>query len=264
MVMDMDHNAMDSYNTDKALSAILSNFDINYILGVVEDSLSMKFRPYTGAMPTLDAVESSFRNAIDGFNAQEDRDKIMEVRYNTYMQVIDKIAKYYDLTITQNIEPANIYTAAYFVHNFFVANFTNSLINFFVNFIVDQQDSLYEYLVSINLDGSKDKSSASSYSKRVYINQKLGTIHANIGVVLDAICNMEITLDQLVAYAIQGDQMQINFLINFLEENTNVFQNHFAPYVRDVGTRFDLITRVKLELQKYNRQIFDVKDIVES
>ena len=129
-------------NSDNMLSQILGNFETQYIIDVVRDSINMRFRPYSIGLPGLNAIEQNFQNIINGVDDYSQKQKTMEVREQTYQQVIDIICEYFNLSYTPN-DDTDIYAIAYYLYDLLVANFTATIVNFFTIYILRNQEVLY-------------------------------------------------------------------------------------------------------------------------
>ena len=242
----MNNKTISNINADKALTSILSNFDSNYILHIVTDSLEMKFRPYSNSLPGIYSIEGKFINLLENVEDPSSREKILEVREQTYLEIIDIICNYYNIQF-RPAEDLDIYSAVFWIYNFFVSDFTNTLINFYVNYIIKEKDGIYSYL---NLDScKKDKDSATIYSKKVCPDEKISIIHANIESVLDNISGFDIGFQNLVTYSLGNQQQLISFLLSSVVDINDVFKYHFASLLQS-QYRADVITCVKLALQQ--------------
>ena len=242
----MNNKTISNINADKALSSILSNFDSNYISHIITDSLEMKFRPYSNSLPGIFSIEGNFINLLENVEDSVSREKILEVREETYKEIIDIICNYYNIQY-RPLENTDIYSAVFWIYNFFVSDFTNTLINFYVNYIIKEKDGIYDYL---KLDGcKKDKDSATIYSKKVCPDEKISIIHANIESVLDTISEFDIGFQNLVIYSLGNQEQLISFLLSSVVDINNVFKYHFASLLQ-TNYRADVITCVKLALQQ--------------
>ncbi len=234
-------------NTDNMLSSILSNFETQYITDIVRDSINMKFRPYNIGMPGLNAFEQNFQNIMNGLDDYSQKQQTMEVRERTYNEIIEIVCQYYDLTYTPN-EDIDVYAVAYYLYDYLVSNFSATIINFFTNFIVRNQEELYRQIAP-----NVTKETTNNYSRKMYNNNHLGAIHSFLSVVMDNISVMDIRLQDILEYGVANDQFNagIGIIGLTITDNNNIFMNYFVPYLKDPSTRSDLITCVKLALQQY-------------
>lgn len=231
-------------NTDNLLSSILSNFNTEYITDIVRDSINMRFRPYNIGMPGLNAFEQNFQNIMNGLEDYSQKQQTMQVREDTYNEIINIICRYYDLTYNPN-EDIDTYAVAYYLYDLLVSNFSATLINFFTNFIVKNQEELYKQIAP-----NVTKDMTNNYSKKMYSNSHLGIIHSFLSIVMDNIAVMDIKLQDILNYAVT-DLNEINIIMYTITDNNDIFKNHFAIYLSNTSTRSDLITCVKLALQQY-------------
>lgn len=231
-------------NSDNMLSQILGNFETQYIIDVVRDSINMRFRPYSIGLPGLNAIEQNFQNIINGVDDYSQKQKTMEVREQTYQQVIDIICEYFNLSYTPN-DDTDIYAIAYYLYDLLVANFTATIVNFFTIYILRNQEVLYKQIA-----GDVTKDMINNYSKKMYNNQHLGIIHSLLSIVMDNISVIDISLSDILNYAV-SDINEINIIMTTISDNDNLFRDFFTCYLKNYSTRTDLITVVKLALQNY-------------
>ena len=234
-------------NTDNALATILANFDTGYVLDVVRDSINRRFRPYSTAMPGLNSFELNFKNLLEGTDDSMQKQQIIATRAKTYNDIINILCQYYNLTYTPN-EDTDDYAVAYFLYDILVANFTSTIINFFTRFIIENKDNIY---AAASAESKITKDDTSSYSKKIYNDPKMGYIHTNIAQIMDNISVSDITLWQIVHFG-YGDPNAEMLLGNCVNENSHLFMDHFTPILQNPSTRADLITNVRLALQKYS------------
>lgn len=239
---------MGGYNvdTDAGIGEILSNFDSDYIMHVVEDSLSQRFRPFAGPMPNMvDVLERNFIATID--NCPDYVEKIKDVRKETYIEIITKICSFYQLSITVDLEdmdPKYLHSIAKMLYDVFVARFTDCMINFFVSYIIDNADTIYNYLKSMdNINRPRENG---AYNKNNFIDDKFILIHANANMVIYNIAGYDINLNTLLKFFFPPQIT--DSLLSILEDNNDIYKYHYAAYIKSDFAP-ELITRIKLELQ---------------
>ena len=174
-----------SIDTDAGIGTILSHFDSEYISHVIDDSLQMKFRPFDGPMPNIvDVLDRQFR-AIYSNSSPDYYDKINMVRNETYMEIINKICGFYNLTFDIgeiDITDQELYGIARLMYEIFISRFTEYMIDFFVKYIIDNVDAISSYL---KLDETSIKpKEVGLYASKNFIDQKFIIVHANINKVI--------------------------------------------------------------------------------
>lgn len=235
-------------NTEQAVSEILSNFNTNFIMDVMSDSLKQKFRPYNPKGINYPFVlENDF---IKSFAANPSfKDEISDVRKKTYREIIDMICEHYNLTFTLDqqgeIEPDQYYSIAYLMYEIFVADFTPRMLNFFVNLILKNTDSIYANIRQP--EDLKSSRESTAYGKKIYVDPKLIAITSYMDQVVDMIAAIDIPFDTLMTYL--TDQKYAAYLSSILQDNGDIYKNHYAIYLRDPITRPDMFTNIKLNIQ---------------
>ena len=239
---------MNSYNidTDAGIGAILSNLDSDYIMAVIDDSLEKKFRPFDEPMPNMvDVLERNFIAILN--NAPDYREKVLDVRKQTYIEIINRIVDYYNLNVTIDLiaeDEENIHTIAKMLYDVFIARFTDNMINFFTSYIIDNADSIYNYLKSMdNINRPRDNG---AYAKNNFLDDKFILIHANANMIIYNIAGYDIGLNTLLNYFF--NQQVAEYMNSILEDKGDIYKYHYGFYIKsNYGP--EVITRIKLELQ---------------
>ena len=235
-----------SIDTDAAIAVLLSNFDSNYILSAVEESLNLKFRPFnTGSPNFVDILERQFIASLDA--APDYKDQVLDVKDETYQEIIKIICNYYNLTFTgsfDDISPSELYGIASVLYNIFVANFTDNMIEFISNYIINNTPSIYAYLVKDpNVRKVKDLEPVPG----TFIDEKFLLVQSNINTVIQNMAAYDIPLSVLLNYFC-GYEMSTR-LQELLLDNGDIFKNYYASYIMNQSTCSDVMTCVKLTLQ---------------
>ena len=247
----LNENTSTTIVTDAALTSILSHFETPYIVDLIKNAIDYKFRPYDAAPPTINSIENHFKLALQYCADDIQFEKINSSREETYKEIINIVCMNYNLSYNIT-EDKDIYSCAYYLFDFFVYKFTNNLYSFYINYIIQNKDYLYDHL-NLNLV-KKNKDSATVYGKKLYENNnKLAIIHANIIDVLDNISVFDITIEDLLYTSIPdpNDKKISDFILSIVTDNGNVFRDYFASLLSNPNTRADVITNVKLKLQEY-------------
>ena len=243
-------------NTDNVLISILHNFSTTYIIDVCRNSINNRLRLYNTPMPGLGAIEQNFKNLENNFNDYSQKETIMQIREDTYNTIISILCEYYNLTYTPD-DDTNTYAVAYFLYDFLVSNFTNNLINFYVNYILSKKEEIYKNY-TINMT-KEELNNTSDYNKIIYNSPLLKYIYLNIATILDNISQEDIKLTDIMKYS-NIDKNAFILLNNIIIENNNVFKDHFKIFLDNANTRSNLITIIKLQLHKY--AVNDIDSII--
>ncbi|MBR6289370.1 MAG: hypothetical protein IKR19_08545 [Acholeplasmatales bacterium] len=237
---------MNSIDTDAAIGSILSNFETPWIMHTIQDSLDMKFRPFSEAMPNfVDILERQFE--VIKPQAMDYIDKVEETRLETYKEIIGKICEYYNLSFTEDLDslhPTELHGVARTMYDIFVSNFTYYMIKFYINYIVANLNSIYEYL-SKDPDVRKVKEKENLY--RNYIDPKFLLVHQNLNTVVLNMTTYDIPLDMLFSYFLEPTYA--NRMSQLLVDKGDIYKNYYAVYLKDQRYMADVLTVIKLELQ---------------
>lgn len=241
------NSTLANINVDNAVASILSKFEPDFIIHVVEDSLNMKFRPWLPAMPNMVySCEQTFKLSLDNFTSYSDT--IEQTRNDTYTQIINIICRYYNLEFNE-IDQRDVYSAAYYLYDFLISNFTKNMIYFFTNYIVKEKNFIYD---AFNLgETRRNKDASTLYSKRMFKNAKLGAIHANIDLVLDNMVSFDITLYNILDMSYKDEKNIVRYVDSLVSDLGDFYKTYYVPYITDQITRPDLITGIKSGLQQF-------------
>lgn len=246
------NTTINNINTDSAVSQILSYFDPFYILSVTTDSFNMRFRPYQLPMPNLvSAYEERYKMIVDQFpNSQE---IAYSKREEIYTTILNTICNCYNLSlIKENITEDNQYALAYILYQVLFSDFTNSLINLFVNYIEKEKNGIFNFITPMveNNDGVADKSiknTTTSLNKKTYTDNKIAVIQGFISYVLDMISSNELEFNNVIALVVQNPNY-VNLINSCVEDKGDIFKNYFCSFLVDPDTRPILITLIKLKI----------------
>ena len=249
------NNYTGSIDTDMAIGSILSNFDTSWVMNTIHDSLNMKFRPFGEPMPNfVDILNRQFDSVIDA--GPDYKEKINETKIDTYKEIITAICDYYGLVFTEpfeEINPVELYGIAHTMYDIFISRFTDYMIHFFVTYITQNIDSIYNYLMN---DDTVKKPRDKDIPVKSYVNPKFHIIHANLNKIVMNMISYDIPLNTLLSYFV--DQNTLYRLSMLLTDTGDIFKNHYAVYLQDQRYMSDLLTSIKLKLQSNTQEAFSV------
>lgn len=232
--------------SDSEIISIISNFSDDMIMDIINKNAENKFRPYQYYVGNLvGALESVFKSNAENYpqfftESSQRRDEI-------YTNILKQLCTLHGLSLNMN-ENTDLYSLTYFLYDFTISRFTINIINFFANYIVNETNTLYQYLNLSEVKKNKDNSSL--YSKKVFKgNPKLAIIHSNIEMVIDAICGFDINMETLVSVTTY-DKNITQLLTSNLSEIHNLFNILFVPYIKDPRYKAVIITLVRMRLQE--------------
>lgn len=239
------NQVINNINTDNALANILDRLSPDYIFHIIEDSVNMRFRPYNTPMPNIVySLEQTFKSQLE--ENPSARDIIMEKRASVYTQIIEIICNKFNL---EYIPGTDLYSDAFYLYSFFISDFTNCFVTFFVTFILHEKDQIYN---TMGLqDQKKNKDAASTYSKKIYNdeNSELAAIHANLLSVLGNIITYDISLNNILECVYYGQNAAIANHIGSIVQDKGYYYNFYKEYLINDMHKADAVTLVKFALQ---------------
>lgn len=246
----MTNNTID---TDAGIGTILSHFSSEYVNHVVQDSLSMRFRPFIQyPMPNMvDVLERQF--FVIGEHTKDYKENVSDVRVETFEEIIQIICKYYNLEFTgdfDSMSPEDVHGVARAMYDIFISQFTDYMISFFVSFIINNADDIVSYLKN---DPSAVKPKENGlYTSANYIDSKFILIHANINQVIYNMAAYDIPLQTLLNYF---DPLLATSLGSLLADRGDIYKNYYASYILDSRYSASVLTEIKLRLQAETKRI---------
>ena len=244
--------AITNVNIDNQLAGVLAQFDDDFIMDVVKDSINDRFRLYSLPRPNIVAgFESTFKQLTDGFSSNVET--IIGTRPRVYENIIGIICDYYGFTFNAN-DSTDYYSAAYWLYEFFVSNFTENLKNFYAIFLIKERNSIESALELSTL--RKENDTTFTYSKRLFKDPKLAAIHCNLEYVIQQIETFNIDLRTILTCVYQGNPNIASYIMSIITDQTGMFfRNYYQSYVIGSRDSADIMTYIKLSLQQIGGEI---------
>lgn len=254
----MLNNYAGSIDTDMAIGTILSNFDSAWVMHTIQDSLNMKFRPFNDPMPNFaDILNRQFNITVEA--SPDYAEKVEDVRKETFIEIIQCICSYYGLVFTEsfdNISPEELYGIVHNLYDIFISRFTDYMVNFFTNYIIDNMNSIYTYLYN---DETVKKPKEKDIPQGFYLDPKFMLIHANLNKVILNMASYDISFDTLLQYFTDPNIAQR--LSVLLQDTGDIYKYHYAIYLQDERYMASLLTCIKLALQSKTQELLGVDKI---
>lgn len=232
-------------STEHEVAVVLSHFNTDYVLEIIQNKLDSKFILSTTNIEEPNIV-SSFANNFVYLQQQYPSDvaNIVVVRDETYKEIINIICRNYEITC--NIEDSHIdlFTQVFYLYDFFVCNFSRYMSLFFAKYIYTNRQALY---AGLNLDQfKKSKDSSSAYGKKIYDDPYTGSISANLIYVINNMRQFDIPF-QTILELIYGDPNIVNIF-----STVGIPYDFFKTIYYSVPAEYQsiLITNIRLELQQ--------------
>lgn len=250
------NNFSRSIDTDMAIGSILSNFDSAWIIHTVQDSLNMRFRPFADPMPNfVDITNRQFDNIL--LASPDYSETINSTKEETFREIINTICNYYNLSIDiDSVSSMELYGVAHMLYDIFISRFTDYMVSFYIRYVMGNIDSIYSYLSN---DESIKKPREKDMQAKSYIDPKFQLIHANLNKVILNMVSYDISLEILLSYFVDPNTAQrLGMLLN---DKGDIYKNYYASYLLNDTYMAELLTCIKLELQKYTQIAYNINKV---
>ena len=238
-----------AYNiqNENEVSTILGNFNTHFIYGVMEDILQQQSTQFINQTRTnfVSAFETNFKQMENTYPG--DIGNIRQVRDDVYCQIMDIIAKRFNLQLSYD-QDMDKYALAYYLFDFFISNYNIYACSFFSSFICREKDSLYEALNFEDVKRSKDVSTV--YNKRMYSDEKIAVISANLNTAIGFINNKDFTMEEILETIYNPDIVAL--FSEYVNPTIDFYQSTFVPLINNELIYPLAATQIKLDLQRMN------------
>ena len=242
------------------VATILSQFDSNYVMDVVEDTInSIQFNFDMIPRPNIvSSFEEYFKVLINIYPS--DIENIQLTRNDSYHNIMNIICSKYGLRKTET-ENTDIYTLAFYLYDFFVSKFDSYLVNFFADYITMHKSDIFN---TLGLDKAVENGDVSTTYNRYAFgsDQELATVVANLPAVLSTIKNFDISDAEVYKFAYGNIPLVINLLEDHIEPSVSIFYMYnnilFNPNMYP-----NIITQVRLKIQMENKEAFMVRQNID-
>lgn len=241
-----------SYNiiTENELSQVLSKYESEYVFTVIDYAIKSRFTevPIISTKPNLVFVwEENFKTIQAYYGTEsENMQTILNVKFDTYREIIKIICNEFNMnfTIDDNVD---IYSAAFYLYDFFVCKFTENMINFYANFIYKERSSIFDALKFAELKKNKDSSTV--YGKKIYKDIKLAIINANINSVIDYVSGLPIPFYSIISIIFGANSDYTNYILNIISDAGGDFFHNYYTSLMNTEIRSELITGIRIKLK---------------
>lgn len=243
----LTNNKIYELQSDNQIASILSQFDSNYIMDVVENTLQDMFNSFdTFSKPNVPkAYEDVFKTLYNAYPT--DQDNINDTRYETYKSIISIICNRYGLQFNET-EYTDMYTMAYILYDFFVSRFNFYMVDFYSRYIYEQRNDIYR---TLNLEElSKERDTSSNYGRMVFGDQEcMATITANLPMVLNFLRSIDTIEDSTIySYAYGNNIDAISMLLNHILVPTSIY-NIYNNQLFNPELYASIITHIRIRIQ---------------
>jgi hypothetical protein len=237
--------------SNNQLSVILSQFDSDYVMDVIEDTLARSLNSFDlfGPPNAVESYEEVFKEMMVTYPDEVER--INESRMEVYRTIIDTICKHMDLQFNEASD-VDLYTMARCMYDFFVSRLNNYIVTFYERYITSEKDSIYS---NFHLeDMRKNKDMGTAYSRAAFgEGDSISLIVANLQKVISALRNMPVTDDYIyrTIYGANNEHI-VQLMVMNLSSHTSIF-NLFNRILFNENMYPTVITHIRMAIQQAHR-----------
>ena len=236
------------------VATILSQFDSNYIIGVVEDTIKNQFN-YFDTIPKPNIVQS-FEDYFKELYATypSDKDNIDDTRNEAYHNIMDIICSKFNLNKFET-ENTDIFTLAFYLYDFFVSKFNFYMVNFYSKYITEEKSNIF---INMGLQKASENrvDVSSNYNRYAFgDDEELAIVIANLPNVLSALRSNDIPDATVYGYSYANNPAIISLFEDHIDPAISIFSLYnnilFNQYIYP-----NAITQIRLKLQMDNKNIY--------
>lgn len=237
-------NTVYNIQTEKEISDALAEFSQEFVMDTIKYRIEDRFNSYQIQSPNLPAAWEQYFKQLQN-NYPMDIQEIEQTRIQTYQEIINIIAEAGDFVIKQD-NIADFYSVAFYLYDFFIANFANYMVTFFTNFIIREKNGIYDVL---NLaERKRNKDSSTIYNKRLDKNIKLAIINSNLEYVIDSMFNFDITFHAILEN-IYGNSAITQLIESVCLPRGDFYRSNYLPVLTS-NLKPIIITNIRMSIQR--------------
>ena len=214
--------------SENELSEVIAHFNTEFIMSIIDSAIAIRYNPsaFTNNPNVVDAWDMNFKQIVEYYQNTDMTERVAVLRANTYKEIIDRICRVHDLNFT--VEEVDLYTAAHYLYQFLVSQFIYYMDYFFASYIVREADALFDGMELGMMRKNKDTSTV--YNKRIFKNEKIAVIAANIDRVVQYICGMDFSFDY-IAYNCGFTREEAEYILRIVSPASSFFTTCYVPII---------------------------------
>lgn len=241
----MSDPTMYNIQTENEINIILAQSNEDLLYSLIEDNINTMYVYYNTDKPNIIvSFEDYFKQLSAIYSDTESMAAIKNKRDEVYSKCIEIICSKFD--IFYNLDDIqDKYSAAYYLYDLLISSFDKNVTAFYTNYIIKEKNSLYEAFRLEEL--RKEKDSLTIYSKKLYKNNKIAIISANIDYVVNQMMALDISFD-IILNIIYADKNISKFLQSIFIPNRDFYKTIIVPILSS-PIRSIILSNIQLELQ---------------
>lgn len=231
-------------NLENEVSRLLSHFESDFVLDVVENNTNSRLRFNTIPMANLcGSFEQTFKTMLAKYPASSEQ--IMIVRSKTYGEIIDSLCRRHNLSFKDPMN-TDVYAIAYYLYGFLVSDFQKIMVNFITKLILREKENL---LLTIGYDDTKKSRDVNMINGiRVEKDSKIIALSAHLQEIIQIISTLPITLNDIISNTYTDPTIIQYYMSSVMYDNGNFFRDVYMAQFSNPESNTILMSNISLEL----------------
>lgn len=238
--------------SENELTEVLAHFNTEFVMSIIDSAIANRFNPtaFASNPNIVDSWDANFKQLINYYGSSDVTEQVTTLRIDTYQEIIKRICSYHGLNFT--VDEVDLYSAAHYLYGFFVSDYLKYMDQFFAMFIISNAGDLYD---GLNLNAmKKNKDVSTIYSKKIFPDTRLAIINANIDLVVNYVCGMDIDLYQIFS-GCGLSQQEVQFLSNLVSDQGDFFKSHYVRTISDDYVRPIHLNNIRFIIRNMTSQM---------
>lgn len=243
----LQNNQAYNIRAEGQLASILSSFDTDYVIGIMEDILANQLNDFNPVPKAniINSFEDNFKAILNDY--PEDKPNILDIRESTYSLILSKIAKAFNFEF-RDTDQMDLYSIAKLLYDFFVSNYNGYLINFMADYIIREQDTLYKVL---NMEQfKKDKDVTTIYNKKLFDSVQMAIISSHLDYVVKYMMDMDFTMEQVLTVTYRNNPYHIAAFMQYVFPKMDFYKDYYCRLISIPNIYPIIVTYLKIDLQR--------------
>ena len=243
----LQNNQAYNIRAEGQLASILSSFDTDYVIGIMEDILANQLNDFNPVPKAniINSFEDNFKAILNDY--PEDKPNILDIRESTYSLILSKIAKAFNFEF-RDTDQMDLYSIAKLLYDFFVSNYNGYLINFMADYIIREQDTLYKVL---NMEQfKKDKDVTTIYNKKLFDSVQMAIISSHLDYVVKYMMDIDFTMEQVLTVTYRNNPYHIAAFMQHVFPKMDFYKDYYCRLISIPNIYPIIVTYLKIDLQR--------------
>lgn len=243
----LQNNQAYNIRAEGQLASILSSFDTDYVIGIMEDILANQLNDFNPVPKAniINSFEDNFKAILNDY--PEDKPNILDIRESTYSLILSKIAKAFNFEF-RDTDQMDLYSIAKLLYDFFVSNYNGYLINFMADYIIREQDTLYKVL---NMEQfKKDKDVTTIYNKKLFDSVQMAIVSSHLDYVVKYMMDMDFTMEQVLTVTYRNNPYHIAAFMQHVFPKMDFYKDYYCRLISVPNIYPIIVTYLKIDLQR--------------